>query len=159
MSTLVEQLSAYGAGLRYGDLPPEVVRQAKRLIVDTVGCALGGHDAEPARIAREIAEDVTSARPATVLVSGRATSPDLAAALACAEIARRSGRDLLTATVLAGRLRAEAVKAIALPEVGQAMARQGLEAETATPQELAARIRKETALWAAVIREAGIELE
>lgn len=132
MSTLVEQLSAYGARLCYDELPREVVRQAKRLIVDTIGCALGGCNAEPARIAREIAAGVTSARPATVLVSGQATSPELAAfangvmiryldfndgytstgesghpsdclaaALACAEIARRGGRDLLAATVLA----------------------------------------------------------
>ncbi|MFN7087183.1 MAG: hypothetical protein ACK4N4_11235 [Burkholderiales bacterium] len=41
----------------------------------------------------------------------------------------------------------------------QAMARQGLEAETGTPQELAARIEAETAMWAAVIKEAGIRAE
>jgi 2-methylcitrate dehydratase PrpD len=42
MTTVVEQLAAYACALRYDDLPPEVVQQAKRLIVDTVGCALGG---------------------------------------------------------------------------------------------------------------------
>jgi 2-methylcitrate dehydratase len=48
--TIVEQLVAYAAGLRYEDLPAEVVRQAKRLIVDTVGCALGGYGAGPAAL-------------------------------------------------------------------------------------------------------------
>jgi 2-methylcitrate dehydratase len=79
MTTIVEQLSAYAAALRYEQLPREVVHQAKRLIVDTIGCALGGCESEPARIARDIAGTVTSTRPATVMVSGRQTSPDLAA--------------------------------------------------------------------------------
>ncbi|HWI16038.1 MAG TPA: MmgE/PrpD family protein, partial [Burkholderiales bacterium] len=39
MSTLVEQLTAYVSGVRYEDIPPEVVRQAKRLLIDTIGCA------------------------------------------------------------------------------------------------------------------------
>src|SRR5215467_10612542 len=79
MMTIVEQLAAYTAALRYEDLPAEVVRQAKRLIVDTVGCALGGYGSEPALIAGELAATVTSTRPATIMVSGRRTSPDLAA--------------------------------------------------------------------------------
>jgi 2-methylcitrate dehydratase len=76
--TLVEQLSAYAANLRYADLPPEVVAQAKRLIVDTVGCALGGHASAPARIARALASEVTSTRPTTIMVSGERSSPELA---------------------------------------------------------------------------------
>ena len=79
MPTLVEQLSAYAAALRYEQLPPEVVHQAKRLIVDTVGCALGGAASEPAKIARDVAGTVTGTQPATVMVSGQRTSPDLAA--------------------------------------------------------------------------------
>jgi 2-methylcitrate dehydratase len=76
--TIVDQLSAYAAALRYEDLPPEVIHQAKRLIVDTVGCALGGYASEPAKIARDIAGTVTSSQPGTLLVSGQKTSPDLA---------------------------------------------------------------------------------
>ena len=132
MSTLVEQLSSYAAALRYEDLPREVAHQAKRLIIDTVGCALGGYTSEPAKIAREIAGSVTSTQPATVILSGQRTSPDLAtfangvmirfldfndgytstgesghpsdsiaAVLSTAEIMRRSGREVIAATVLA----------------------------------------------------------
>ncbi len=78
MATIVEELSAYAAALRYADLPAEVVQQAKRLIVDTVGCALGGYASEPARIARELASTVTSSAPAAVIGSGQRTSLDLA---------------------------------------------------------------------------------
>ena len=79
MKALVEKLSAYAARLRYEDLPPEVVHQAKRLIVDTIGCALGGYESEPARIAREVAGELTSRHPATIMVSGQQTSSELAA--------------------------------------------------------------------------------
>ncbi len=132
MTTIVEQLSSYAAALRFEDLPREVVHQAKRLIIDTVGCALGGFAGEPARIAREMAGSVTSSQPATVILSGQRTSPDLAtfangamirfldfndgytstgesghpsdsiaAVLSTAEIMRRSGREVITSTVLA----------------------------------------------------------
>jgi tripartite-type tricarboxylate transporter receptor subunit TctC len=52
-----------------------------------------------------------------------------------------------------------AVKAVAQPDVQEAMARQGLEVETSTPQELAARIKRESAMWAGVIKDAGIKVE
>lgn len=57
------------------------------------------------------------------------------------------------------RMHSEALKAVSHPDVQQAMARQGLEGETSTPAELAARIKSETATWAQVIREAGIKAE
>ncbi len=57
------------------------------------------------------------------------------------------------------RLHDDAVKAVALPDVQQAMSRQGLEVETSTPQELTDRINSETAMWAGVIKDAGIKPE
>ena len=77
MSTLVEQLSAYATRLRYENLPSEVVHQARRLLIDTVGCALGGYWSEPARIARDVAATVRSSEPVTVIGNGEHTSPDL----------------------------------------------------------------------------------
>lgn len=78
MTTLVEQLSTYAAKLRYQDLPADVVHQAKRLIIDSVGCALGGYWSEPARIARDVASTVRSSEPVSVIGSGERTSVDLA---------------------------------------------------------------------------------
>jgi tripartite-type tricarboxylate transporter receptor subunit TctC len=64
-----------------------------------------------------------------------------------------------TPAAVVNRLRDEAIKAVALPDVQQAMARQGLEVETSTPQQLAQRIKVETTVWADVVKTAGIRAE
>lgn len=78
MRTIAKSLSDYTASLRYGDLPPDVVHQAKRLLVDTIGCAIGGYESLPGTVARAVADIVSSRVPATILGSGRQTSVDLA---------------------------------------------------------------------------------
>lgn len=57
------------------------------------------------------------------------------------------------------RLRNETLKAMQNPEVLTALARAGLDPQTTTPAELAARIKSETATYATVIKEAGIKAE
>jgi len=131
MSNLAEQLSDYGTSLKYADLPSDVVHLAKRFIIDTIGCALGGYDSEPSKVARAVAGEVTSAHPVTVVGSGQSSSLDLAvfangvmirfldfndgytsqesghpsdsiaAALSATEAAGGSGKRLLVSTVLA----------------------------------------------------------
>ena len=64
-----------------------------------------------------------------------------------------------TSPAIVNRIRGAAIKAVELPDVQEAMSRQGLDVETSTPQELAARIKSETAVWAGVIREAGIKAD
>jgi 2-methylcitrate dehydratase len=76
---ILDHLCKYALKLSYRDLPEEVVGRTKRIVMDTVGCALGGAQSPPAKIARAAASEVTSAIPATVLISGQKTSPDLAA--------------------------------------------------------------------------------
>jgi len=78
MSTIVESLSDYAVSLRFEDLPADVVHQAKRLLVDTLGCAIGGFAGEPSVVARALADGVSCRQPATVLGSGGESSPDLA---------------------------------------------------------------------------------
>jgi 2-methylcitrate dehydratase len=78
MSNLAEQLSDYGTSLKYADLPSDVVHLAKRFIIDTIGCALGGYDSEPSKVARAVAGEVTPAHPVTVMGSGQSSSLDLA---------------------------------------------------------------------------------
>lgn len=78
MTILAEQLSNYGTSLRYSDLPPDIVHLAKRFIIDTLGCGLGGYDSEPSKIAREMASTVTPTHPVTVMGSGQPSSLDLA---------------------------------------------------------------------------------
>ncbi len=64
-----------------------------------------------------------------------------------------------TPAAIVTRLRDEAIKALQRPDVQQVMAPQGLEVETSTPQELAARMRAERRIWAEVIKSAGIKVE
>jgi 2-methylcitrate dehydratase len=132
-TAVAERLARYAAGLGYDDLPEDVLRLAKRAILDTMGCAFGGYTAQPSQIAIRLASEVSAKQGATVLFSGTRTSPDLAvfangvmiryldfndafvslthgaghpsdtiaALLTAAELTGRSGRDLITATVLA----------------------------------------------------------
>ena len=76
---ILNHLCDYALSLSYRDLPQEVIHRTKQIVLDTVGCALGGAESPPARIARAAAAEVTSAIPSTVLVSCQKTSPDLAA--------------------------------------------------------------------------------
>jgi 2-methylcitrate dehydratase len=78
METIASYLSDYTTALTFADLPPEVVHQAKRLMVDTLGCAIGGYGSEPSKIARALADRISSRHSATVLGSGQQTSLDLA---------------------------------------------------------------------------------
>lgn len=76
---ILDHLCDYALKLSYRDLPQEVIRRTKYIVTDTVGCALGGAESPPAKIARAVASEITSAIPSTVLISGQKTSPDLAA--------------------------------------------------------------------------------
>jgi 2-methylcitrate dehydratase len=131
MDTIASYLSDYTTALTFADLPPEVVHQAKRLLVDTLGCAIGGYSSEPSKIARALADTVSSRQAASVLGSGQQTSLDLAtfangvmiryldfndgytskesghpsdavaAVLSPAEFTHGDGKSVITATVLA----------------------------------------------------------
>jgi len=76
---ILNHVCDYALKLSYRDLPEEVIRRTKHIIMDTVGCSLGGAESPPAKIARAAASEITSALPSTVLISGQKTSPDLAA--------------------------------------------------------------------------------
>jgi len=76
---ILNHLCDYALKLSYRDLPEEVIRRTKHIVMDTVGCALGGAQSPPAKIARAAASEITSAIPSTVLISGQKTSSDLAA--------------------------------------------------------------------------------
>jgi 2-methylcitrate dehydratase len=76
---ILNHLCDYALNRSYRDLPEEVIGRTKHIVLDTVGCALGGAESPPAKIARAAASEITPALPSTVLVSGQKTSPDLAA--------------------------------------------------------------------------------
>ncbi len=80
-TTVAEDVGKWVAALRYEDLPQEIVAKAKRVLLDTVGCALGAVDAEPVRFAQQ-AVFLQGGHPrSTVIGLGRKVSCDQAAFL------------------------------------------------------------------------------
>ncbi len=79
MDGTTETLARYVASLRYDDLTAGAIREAKRHIVDTLGCAMGGYRSEPAAIARRLAAAVTGTPPARLLGDGRTSTMEMAA--------------------------------------------------------------------------------
>lgn len=77
--TIADQLARYAHDLQFSDLPPEVVHEVKRRVIDSLGCAMAAANSEPVKIVREIARCVSSRRGATVLGTSDKTSPDMAA--------------------------------------------------------------------------------
>ena len=64
-----------------------------------------------------------------------------------------------TPKTIAERIHRETLKALRDNDVQTAMARQGLEPHPGSPADLAARIRKETDIWAALTKTLGIRAE
>ena len=75
----IRRLTSYAEKLRFEDLPPETVHQVKRLMVDSIGCAIGAFTSEPAKAARGLAVSVTGKRAATLIGTRDRSTPDLAA--------------------------------------------------------------------------------
>ncbi len=129
--TLAEQLAGLSVGLNFEDLPAPVVREVKRRVIDSIGCALGAWNAEPCVIARRVASTFSVERGATLLGTRQQApldwaafangclvryldyndtylskepahpSDNIPAMLAVAEVENASGRDLITAIALA----------------------------------------------------------
>jgi tripartite-type tricarboxylate transporter receptor subunit TctC len=59
---------------------------------------------------------------------------------------------------IVARIHKHSLKALQTADVRASMERLGLQQEPTTPEELVARIKKETAKWAAIIKDAGIRL-
>lgn len=79
MDATIRRIADYACALRFDALGEETVHQAKRRIIDTVGCALGGYEAEPCRIARALASRATGAPGARILGAPHRVLPELAA--------------------------------------------------------------------------------
>jgi 2-methylcitrate dehydratase len=128
--TLAQRLADYSIGLKFENLPAEVVHEAKRVVIDSLGVAIGALHQEPCRIARSVASEYSAKLGATVFGTRHVVPPDWAAfangccvryfdyndtylskepahpsdnitaALAAAESVGAGGRELITAIVL-----------------------------------------------------------
>ncbi len=77
-STLAERLTDFALGTRFEALPTRVVDEAKRRLIDALGCAAGALGEPAPRLAREVAGEISSTHPAT-LIGGGESAPDWAA--------------------------------------------------------------------------------
>jgi len=128
---LAVRLAEYAANLTFEKLDQKTVHEVRRRLIDSFACALGAYGANAPNVARAICRQVTSEPAATYLGGAKKTLPalaafcngvlfryldfndtylslepahpsdNLAAALAAGEAAKRSGRDIITAAVLA----------------------------------------------------------
>src|SRR6202158_858633 len=128
--TITAIMSRWAAGLEYKQLSQDAVYQAKRFLLDSVGCALGGYQQHDVMIALEVLQEIAGRGPATVIGTGQkmdAVSASLAnalmircmdyndiywkqdpshpsdifpAAMACCERAKSDGKELIVGFVL-----------------------------------------------------------
>ena len=68
--TVTAKISRWAAGLEYKHLSKDAVYQAKRFLLDSVGCALGGFQQHDVKIALEVLDEVAGRGPATVIGTG-----------------------------------------------------------------------------------------
>jgi len=131
MPNVTRSMAEWAASVTFEDLPPGVVTETKRFLMDAMGCALGGAQQHDVHIARDVLGECAGSGDATVLVTGERWDPVSAsllnalmirvmdyndiywkqdpshpsdlipAAMATAERAGRSGRDLLLGIALA----------------------------------------------------------
>jgi len=128
--TITAPMSRWAAGLRFEDLSQDAVYQAKRFLLDSVGCALGGYRQHDVTIALAVLDESAGRGPATVIGTGKKIDPVSAslanalmircmdyndiywkqdpchpsdifpAALACCERAGSDGKELIVGLVL-----------------------------------------------------------
>ncbi|HWP41405.1 MAG TPA: MmgE/PrpD family protein [Tepidisphaeraceae bacterium] len=130
-TTLAERMAAFATGLRYEDLGRDVAHEVKRVIIDSLGCALGAWHEQPCVIARRVACTMSSLHGGTLWGTRHLAPPDWAAfangclvryldyndtylskepahpsdnipaAIAAGQSARAGGRELIAAIVIA----------------------------------------------------------
>jgi 2-methylcitrate dehydratase len=75
---LARRLAEYAHSLKFEDLGPETVLEAKKRIIDALGCAIGAFDEPPIAMARNGARRLVPKGTSTLLGTSRTSSPDMA---------------------------------------------------------------------------------
>lgn len=129
--TIAYQYGRYGVTLQYDMIPEEVLHAAKRSLLDTIGVAIGAHEAPGFPMVEKMAKDLGGTEESTVFNSGLRTtatnatlanvflvhylgyndlgggghnSDTIPAILAVAERGKKSGKDFLLALVMSYEL-------------------------------------------------------
>lgn len=70
MASISRQIANFSLGLKYEDLPSEVVNEVKRFLYDSLGCAYGGLNTRDVDIVRNIYDEMGGLAEATIIGSG-----------------------------------------------------------------------------------------
>lgn len=76
MQTLAHRMANWANELRFESLPAPVVHEVKRRVLDSLACAYGAYEAEPAVIARKVASRFSADAGATLLGTTHRAPPD-----------------------------------------------------------------------------------
>jgi 2-methylcitrate dehydratase len=68
--TLSRRIAEFAVSLKYNELPDEVVREVKRYLYDSIGCAYGGYHTRDVNIIRDIHSEMGGRKEATVIGFG-----------------------------------------------------------------------------------------
>lgn len=69
-NTLSRQIAKFAIGLKFEDLPENVVHEVKRYLYDSVGCAFGGYHTKDVNVLRDIYKGMAGTGEATVIGFG-----------------------------------------------------------------------------------------
>ncbi|MGC2323820.1 MAG: MmgE/PrpD family protein, partial [Terriglobales bacterium] len=75
MSTVTAAMAQWAANLTFDRLSSDAVYQAKRFLLDSLGCALGGFQQHDVKIALAVFDETAGRGPATVIGSGKRIDP------------------------------------------------------------------------------------
>src|SRR3954466_9135355 len=73
--TVTAKMAQWSAALEFEYLSAEAIYQAKRFLLDSLGCALGGFQQHDVTIALEVLDEIAGPGPATVIGTGKRIDP------------------------------------------------------------------------------------
>jgi 2-methylcitrate dehydratase PrpD len=140
MSNLAEEFASFATDTRYDDLPPSIVHESKRLLLDSIGCALGGTHTAPGEMAVSLVKRLGGPSESSIIgingkvsctgaafangqlinaldydavtAGGHAPPYIVAGILAMAESTNASGKDLILSTAIGFEISARVSNAI-----------------------------------------------
>jgi 2-methylcitrate dehydratase len=134
MGSISRKMAEFAKQIKYGDLPDEVIKEAKRFLIDSIGCAFAAFKSEDMEAMFRVIEALGGTPEATIIGYGHRTNAPYAAlmnnlliraldyndiyweqdpshpsdiigtAISCAEARKKRGVDLILAIVIAYEL-------------------------------------------------------
>ena len=72
---ITARIAEFAASLKFEDISAEAVYQAKRFLLDSLGCALGGYRQHDVILALQVLDEIAGRGPCTVIGSGQRVDP------------------------------------------------------------------------------------